>query len=240
MLLNIIYIISSGLSNIQKKTVGLTLKITVVCIISKLLERVVYNQVESSGSAFSTDTCLIHLTDRGNYTGIVILDLQQAFDIVDHQLLLNKLQALGFNSLSVAWLRSYLTCCEQVVNIGDATSPPLSMTCGVPQGSILGPRIFLVYVSDMPAATHSKLLLSLLYADDSAILVSGKDVGQIQATLSKELESIREWLIDNKLSLHLGKTESILFGTKLQLAPQLNIEYARNKLANRSSVNIGG
>ena len=71
----------------------------------------------------------------------------------------------------------------------------------------------------MPATTNSKLLL---YADDSSILVSGKDVSQIQATLSKELESIREWLIDNKLSLHLGKTESILFGTnkKLQLAPQ--------------------
>jgi len=79
------------------------------------------------------------------------------------------------------------------------TSPPLEVTCGAPQVSILGPLIFLIYVNDMPAATNSKLLL---YADDSAILVSGKDVGQIQITLSKELESIREWLIDNKLSLH--------------------------------------
>ena len=122
------------------------------------------------------------------------------------QLLLNKLQALGFNSLSVAWFRSYLTCREQVVNIGDATSPPLPVTCGVPQGSILGPLIFLVYVNDMPATTNSKLLL---YADDSAILASGKDVSQIQATLSKELESIREWLIDNKLSLHLGIKDRI-------------------------------
>ena len=234
--------------------------VSVLCIISKILQRVVYNQVESylqshtllyefqSGfrSAFSTDTCLIHLpdhirseSDHGNYTGMVILDLQKAFDTVDHQLLLNKLQALGFNSLSVAWFRSYLTCHEQVVNIGDATSPPLPVTCGVPQGSILGPLIFLVYVNDMPAATNSKLLL---YVDDSAILVSGKDVSQIQATLSKELESIREWLIANKLSLHLGKTESILFGTnkKLQLAPQLNIECAGNKLANRSSVKYLG
>ena len=73
-------------------------------------------------------------SDRGNYTGMVVLDLQKAFDTVDHQLLLNKLQALGFNSLSVAWFRSYLTCREQVLNIGDATSPPLPVTCGVPQG----------------------------------------------------------------------------------------------------------
>ena len=72
-----------------------------------------------------------------------MLDLQKAFDTVDHQLLLNKLQALGFNSLSVAWFRSYLTCREQVVKIGDATSPPLPVTCGVAQGSILGPLIFL-------------------------------------------------------------------------------------------------
>ena len=77
----------------------------------------------------------------------------------------------------------------------------------------MGPRIFLIYVNDRSAATNSKLLL---YADDSAILVSGKDVGQIQITLSKELASIREWLIDNKLSLHLGKTESILFGRHQQ------------------------
>lgn len=234
--------------------------VSVLSIISKILERVVYNQVDSylqshkllyefqSGfrSAFSTDTCLIHLTDhirsesdRGNYTGMVILDLQKAFDTVNHQLLLNKLQAIGFNSRSIAWFKSYLTCREQVVNIGDATSPPLEVTCGVPQGSILGPLIFLIYVNDMPAATNSKLLL---YADDSAILVSGKDVGQIQITLSKELESIREWLIDNKLSLHLGKTESILFGTnrKLKLAPQLNIECAGSKLANRPSVKYLG
>ena len=154
---------------------------------------------------------------------------------------MSMLQALGFNSLSVAWFRSYLTCREQVVNIGDATSPPLPVTCGVPQGSILGPLSLLIYVNDMPAVTTitSKLLL---YADDSSILVSGKDVGQIQATLSKELESIREWLIDNKLSLHLGKTESILFGTNktLQLAPHLNIECAGSKLAHGSSVKYLG
>jgi hypothetical protein len=84
---------------------------------------------------------------------------------------------------------------------------------GFPHGSLLGPLMFLIYVNDMPAATNSKLLL---YADNSAILVSGNDVAQIQATLSKQLASIREWLIDNKLSLHLGKTESILFSTKLK------------------------
>ena len=128
---------------------------------------------------------------------------------------------------------------KQVVSIGDTTSPSLDVSCGVPQGSILGPLLFLIYVNDMPAATNSKLLL---YADDSAILVSGKDVAQIQATLSEELASIREWLIDNKLSLHLGKTESILFSTKRKskLAAPLKVECAGNALANQTSVKYLG
>ena len=223
---------SSGLPNIKKPHE--------LWIISKILERVVYNQVESylqshkllyefqAGfrSRFSTATYIIHLTDHirsesdqerynmwvivGNYTGMVILDLQRSFDTVDHQLSLNKLQTLGFNSLSVAWCRSYLTC-DKVVNIGDATSPPHQWS---------------PYISNIcqwyAAVTNSKLFL---YADDSAILVSGKDVGQIQATLSKELESIREWLIDDKLSLHLGKTESILFGTNKKTTASSTARY---------------
>ncbi|CAL4061329.1 unnamed protein product, partial [Meganyctiphanes norvegica] len=84
----------------------------------------------------------------------------------------------------------------------------------VPQGSILGPLLFLCYVNDMPISVKCKLLL---YADDSALIVSGSDPRAIASLLSKELESCRQWLMDNKLSLHLGKTESILFGPKKKL-----------------------
>ena len=86
-----------------------------------------------------------------------------------------------------------------------------TVTCGVPQGSILGPLLFLCYVNDMPISVQCKLLL---YADDSALLVEGKDPNLIAETLSNELNSCRHWLIDNKLSLHLGKTEAILYGSK--------------------------
>ena len=75
--------------------------------------------------------------------------------------------------------------------------------------------LFLIYVNDMTAAVQCKLML---YADDSALLVSGKDTADIERILSVELESIREWLIDNKLSLHLGKIESILFDSKQRLS----------------------
>ena len=98
--------------------------------------------------------------------------------------------------------------------VNDVSSEPGIVTCGVPQGSILGPLLFLCYINDMPISIECKLLL---YADNSALIVSGFNSKQIGEELSRELESCRQWLIDNKLSLHLGKTEAILFGSKRKL-----------------------
>ncbi len=90
----------------------------------------------------------------------------------------------------------------------------MPITCGVPQGSILGPLLFLCYVNDMLVSVKSKLLL---YADDSVLLVSHRDPRVIPNTLSQELESCNKWLIDNRLSLHLEKIEAILYGTKRKM-----------------------
>ena len=115
--------------------------------------------------SFSTNTCLTHLTDyikfqsdKGNYTGMVLLYLQKTCDTVDHCILINKLQALGFDTCSREWFRSYLTNGKQLVDIGGTLSPFRNATCGVPQGSIIGPLLFLVYVSDMCSAVNCKLL----------------------------------------------------------------------------------
>jgi hypothetical protein len=220
--------------------------VSVLTIVSKILERAVYDQVESylknnnllyklqSGfrSCFSTDTCLMYLTDyikmemgKGNYTGMVMLDLQKAFDTVDHKILLYKLSAMGMSQKTVKWFEDYLTGRTQLVAVGEILSKPCKITCGVPQGSILGPLLFLIYVNDMPAATNCELLL---YADDSALLVSDTNVDNIQNTLGKELESVSSWLVDNKLSLHLGKTESILFGSKRKLNKHSSLKVVCN------------
>ena len=133
-------------------------------------------------------------------------------DTVDHEILCNKLEAMGINFTK--WFKSYLGDRKQIVVANETSSEPGIVSCGVPQGSILGPLLFLCYVNDMAISVKCKLLL---YADDSALIVSGSNPQSIADTLSKELESCRQWLMDNKLSLHLGKTESILFGSKRKL-----------------------
>ena len=99
-------------------------------------------------------------SDKGNLTGMVLLDLQKAFDTVDHCILINKLQALGFDTCSREWYRSYLTNRKQLVDIAGTLSPFQNVTCGVPHGSILGPLLFLVYVNDMCSAVNCKLPLA--------------------------------------------------------------------------------
>ena len=113
---------------------------------------------------FSTDSCLIHLSDyilnnqdKGEYTGMVVIDLQKAFDTVNHKILLSKLQALGLDQVAIKWFASYLEDRQQIVQIGDTHSDSCSIKCGVPQGSILGPLLFLIYVNDMRAAVSCKL-----------------------------------------------------------------------------------
>jgi len=169
----------------------------------------------------------------------VLLDLQKAFDTVNHDILLMKLQSIGLNTDIVNWFQSYLSGRLQTINISGASSTPREITCGVPQGSILGPLLFLIYVNDMSTVVKNKLLL---YADDSAILVSGKNKEHITSALSKDLELVSHWLVDNKLSLHLGKTESILFASKPKLKNEPNLDISCNgtKIKSTNSVKYLG
>ena len=207
--------------------------VSILNVLSKVLERAVHGQLVSyltkrgvlsesqSGfrPGFSTDTCLIGLTDfvkgelaKGRLVGMVLLDLQKAFDCVDHGILLEKLGFMGVKS--VGWFRSYLTGRRQCVMVDGVVSGFLDVNCGVPQGSILGPILFLCYVNDMALSLQCHLSL---YADDSTLIASGVNARDLGDFLSSQLASCGRWMIDNRLSLHLGKTECILIGTSHKL-----------------------
>ena len=104
------------------------------------------------------------------------------------------------------------------MDVSGTLSSHANIPCGVPKGSILGPLLILIHVNDMSSAVSNKILL---YADDSAILVADKCLSNIETVLQNELEIVSKWLVDNKLSLHLGKTESMLFGSRPRLKSQL-------------------
>ena len=204
--------------------------VSILNVLSKILERAAHSQLseylEKRGLLFenqsgfrggySTDSCLIGLTDfvrseigKGNLVGMVLIDLQKAFDTVDHSILCEKLKSIGMSS--TVWFESYLSNRSQCVDIGGTRSEFLPVTCGVPQGSILGPLLFLIYINDMNISLTCRLSL---YADDSALIFAHRDPKVISDRLSSELSTCKSWLVDNRLSLHVGKTESLLFGSK--------------------------
>ena len=157
---------------------------------------------------------------------MVLIDLQKAFDTIDHQILLMKMEYLGFSKNAIAWFESYL--CERKFKVGinNSYSSSASLLCGVPQGSILGPILFLLYINDLPQAVVGD---SLLYADDTCIVFQHKSEIEIENQLIRDFSSACYWFVDNKLSIHFGqdKTKSILFGTKHKPgnAKFLNIVY---------------
>ena len=126
----------------------------------------------------STDTCLSYLSCKilqgfeiKMFTGMILIDLHKAFDTIDHEIFLDKMACLGFSNSSISWFKSYLQDRSFTVIIGKEYSKHGNLSCGVPQGSILGPLIFLLYVGDMARAVDCDLLL---YADDSCLILRDK------------------------------------------------------------------
>ena len=147
--------------------------------------------------------------DNKNFGCGIFLDLQKAFDTVNHQILLNKLQHYGIRGTALQWFKSYLSCRSQYVSVNGHNSSHLSVTCGVPQGSVLGPLLFLLYINDLP--NSSRKLSFYLFADDTNIYFESSSVKQLQKVVNKELKHVKKWLDANKLALNVSKTNFIIF-----------------------------
>ena len=173
---------------------------------------------------------------------MILIDLQKAFDTVNHNILLKKMEFIGFSEETTKWFKSCLSNRKFKVHVKNTFSEPGILLFGVPQGSILGPLLFLSYMDDMAQAVDCELLL---YGDDTCLIFQHKDIAaEIKSALNKNFSILCGWFADNKLSIHFGedKTKSILFGSKLKIkkSKPLNIQYNCIKIKQYSKITYLG
>ena len=171
---------------------------------------ILYNLQFGFRSGHSTAMALMALVDsisksldNGEFTLGVFLDFSKAFDCLDHKILFDKLEHYGVRNEALMWFKSYFTDRNQYVVYEGVESDKMSITCGVPQGSILGPLLFLLYVNDV--VNVSDVLLLILYADDTNAFLSGNDIDALIDTMNEELKKLVVWLQVNKLKLNVKK-----------------------------------
>ena len=140
------------------------------------------------------------------------MDLQKAFDTVDHEILLSKLDYYGIQGISKNWFKSYLSNRKQFVSINGYDSGLAEIKCGVPQGSVLGPLLFLLYINDLNQAI--KFCKVHHFADDTNLLYLGKSIKKLNKLVNYDLKNLLCWLNANKISLDVKKTELVVFKSK--------------------------
>ena len=205
----------------------------VACQMMKYLNKfnILYEHQYGFRSGRSTSQPLIQLINKvyqglnaktSEYTLSVFIDLKKAFDTCNISILLKKLEHYGFRGISSKWFSSYLTERTQYVEINGEKSSLKEITHGVPQGSVLGPILFLLYINDLPNAIE---IFSSLFADDTIFVNSNKDLKILEETTNNQLEKAKIWFWSNKLSLNISKTKYIVFKTNrmTNITPEFRI-----------------
>ena len=235
--------------------------ISILPTMGKLIERVVHTKLYSYCSEHdifsdcqsgfrkgnSTSTCLVdflsNIVEEINLDrccGVLFLDLQKAFDMVNHAILLAKLEIYGVRYSARKWIESYLAGRTQVTKVGGEISPPASVTCSVPQGSILGPLLLSLYINDLPLISNA--VKWNLYADDTAITASCKSKEEMSECLLNVMNDVSKWFEYNRLSLNLKKTQFLIFGTqpKCNMFKDLELKVNNETIVQSNSVKYLG
>ena len=178
--------------------------------------------------------------DNGELVGALFLDLRKAFDLVDHEILLHKLKLYHFSSNSIKLIRSYLMNRHQLVKVGNIQSSRRSIISGVPQGSILGPILFLIYINDLSFEIQDSMVD--LYADDSTLYTKGTNTQLIECKLQNNLNTVTTWCLKNNMAINPQKTKCMLIGSnaKLRNSKELNIYVDNILIQNVSSHKLLG
>ena len=222
--------------NGQRNLPGNYRPISILPALSKVMERILYTQLYEYLSVnnllsehqfgfrkyHSTASALLDCTndwyinmDQKLFNLTAFIDLKKAFDTVNHEILLEKLLLLGITGRAFQLLESYLSDRSQKCEVNGFISKESKITWGVPQGSILGPLLFLLYINDLPSCLNSTK--PRMFADDTNITSSGNCIDDVENAVNSDLKNLRKWLMANKLSLNVAKTEFQIIGTKQNL-----------------------
>ncbi|CAB4019684.1 Hypothetical predicted protein [Paramuricea clavata] len=223
--------------------------ISVLNTVSKVIERIAHQQITDylernqllcpQQFGFRRGKCTQHAVtylnehirqnmDKSRCTGVVYLDLRKAFDTVSHACLLNKLPYYGIRNIELLWMKDYLLNRSQFVYFNQVKSDEEHVSCGVPQGSILGPLLFVLQINDLYLSL--KKCNIIMYADDTVLYYSANGTDEIQRSINSDIERVSQWLDSNKLIVNLkkGKTEFVLYGTPQKLARQQDCSIMMN------------
>ena len=176
-----------------------------------------YTKYQSTTSALHTiiDTVLDNI-NNSLLTGFVQIDLRKGFDTINHQILLYKLQKYGIDGNCLEWFKSYLYNRKQIVKINNKMSIPCILPIGVPQGTILGPLLFVLYTNDF--CQHIYPVMSIRYADDTSLCACGYDIDEVQYKLQTGTDNALEWLKENRLLVNDNKSSTMLLGTRQRVS----------------------
>lgn len=224
----------------EKTQTGNYRPISLLNCMSKIIEKLMHSRLYSFlktcnllyryqfgfRAGYSTTLALIEILDNiheyldnGYSVFGIYLDLTKAFDTVNHDILIKKMDHYGVRGLAKQWFESYLKGRKQFVSINGSKSDIQNIKTGVPQGSVLGPLLFLIYVNDIPNAISDKEHQLVLFADDTNVFLKGKDLKLLKASAETTIRQLKSWFIANKLTLSLEKTQYNLFHTKNKQIP---------------------